>query len=71
MKQIFVIYDDSKMPGKEIKTITGAKSYGETIFKRVTLKDRMEAEIVKEKQVLTVLIIRVKKTMPLCLRHFR
>ena len=54
MKQIFVIYDDSKMPGKEIKTITGAKSYGETIFKRVTLKDRMEAEIVKEKQVLTV-----------------
>ena len=31
MKQIFVIYDDSKMPGKEIKTITGAKSYGETI----------------------------------------
>lgn len=54
MKQIFVIYDDSKMPGKEIRTITGAKSYGETIFKRVTLKDRMEAEIVKEKQVLTV-----------------
>ena len=54
MKQIFVIYDDSKMPGKEIKTITGAKSYGETIFKRVTLNDRMEAEIVKEKQVLTV-----------------
>ena len=54
MKQIFVIYDDSKMPGKEIKTITGAKSYGETIFKRVTLKDRMEAEIVKEKQVLTI-----------------
>ena len=48
MKRIFVIYDDSKMPGKEIKTITGAKSYGETIFKRVTLKDRMEAEIVKE-----------------------
>ena len=49
MKRIFVIYDDSKMPGKEIKTITGAKSYGETIFKRVTLKDRMEAEIVKER----------------------
>lgn len=54
MKQIYVIYDDSKMPGKEIKTITGEKSYGETIFKRVTLKDRMYAEIGKEKQVVSV-----------------
>ena len=61
MKRIFVIYDDSKMPGKEIKTITGAKSYGETIFKRVTLKDRMEAEIVKEKQVVSVFYYKGKQ----------
>ena len=55
MKQIYVIYDDSKKPGKEIRTITGDKTYGQTIFKRVTLRDRMFAEIEKEKQVAAVL----------------
>ena len=55
MKQIYVIYDDSKKPDKEIRTITGDKTFGETIFKRVTLRDRMVSEIEKEKQVVSVL----------------
>lgn len=60
MKQIYVVYDDSKMPGKEIRTITGDKSFGETIFKRVTLKDRMFAEIEKIKQVAAILTYKGK-----------
>lgn len=61
MKQIYVIYDDSKKPDKEIRTITGDKTFGETIFKRVTLYDRMVAEIEKEKQVVSVLYYGGKK----------
>lgn len=61
MKQIYVIYDDSKMPGKEIRTITGEKSFGETIFKRVTLQQRMFDEIEKEKQVVRIFTYRDKK----------
>lgn len=60
MKQIYVVYDDSKMPGKEIRTITGDKSFGETIFKRVTLQDRIFAEIEKIKQVAAILTYRGK-----------
>ena len=60
MKRIYVVYDDSKMPGKEIRTITGDKSFGETIFKRVTLQQRMIDEITKEKQVAKVLVYRGK-----------
>lgn len=60
MKQIYVVYDDSKMPGKEIRTITGDKSFGETIFKRVTLQQRMIDQISKEKQVAAVLTYRGK-----------
>lgn len=55
MKKIVVIYDDSQKPNKEIATITGNKSYGETIFKRVTLKDRMKEEIRKEENVIDIL----------------
>lgn len=56
MRKIYVIYDDSKMPNKEIKTITGNKSYGETIFKRVTLQNRMKEQIKKEKQVAGIFV---------------
>ena len=38
MKKVIVIYDDSLKPNKEIRSIPGDKSYGDTIFKRVTLK---------------------------------
>lgn len=55
MKKIVVIYDDSQKPNREISMITGNKSYGETIFKRVTLRNRMKEAILREKAVLKVL----------------
>ncbi|MBE5880976.1 MAG: hypothetical protein E7289_01505 [Lachnospiraceae bacterium] len=55
MKKVIVVYDDSLKPNKEIRTITGDKSYGETIFKRVTLKNRIKEEVSKNKAVLTML----------------
>ena len=58
MKRIYVVYDDSKMPGREIRTITGDKSFGDTIFKRVTLRERVFAEIEKVKEVAAVLYYR-------------
>ena len=41
MKDIVVIYDDSRKPNQDIKCITGEKTFGDTIYKRVTLKERM------------------------------
>lgn len=55
MKKIVVIYDDSLKPNKEIRTITGNNSYGDTIFKRVTLKNRIKEIILQDKSVLKVL----------------
>ena len=55
MKQIIVIYDDSIMPEHEVKSITGKKSFGDTIFKRVSLKRRMKEVIEKNPSVVTVL----------------
>ena len=46
------------MPGREIRTITGDKSFGDTIFKRVTLRERVFAEIEKVKEVAAVLYYR-------------
>lgn len=54
MKKLLVIYDDSIKPNKEIGTITGNNSYGDTIFKRVMLKNRMKSEILKNKAVVEV-----------------
>ncbi|MFT3982534.1 MAG: hypothetical protein QM697_01395 [Lachnospiraceae bacterium] len=55
MKKIIVIYDDSRKPNQEIKNITGKKSFGNTIFKRISLKKRMEALLLKEPVVLRFL----------------
>lgn len=51
MKDVYVIYDDLKKPAREIRTITGEKSFGETILKRVTLENRMREECLKNKAV--------------------
>ncbi len=40
MKKVIVIYDDSRKPDQEIRVITGYKSFGNTIFKRQSLKQR-------------------------------
>lgn len=61
MKKVIVVYDDSFMPNKEIRTITGDKTYGETIFKRVTLKNRMRDEVLKNKAVLEMLELKESK----------
>ncbi len=55
MNRLLVIYDDSMKPNKEVGTITGDKSYGDTIFKRIPLHSRIEAEIRNNKKVFEVL----------------
>lgn len=55
MKQIIIIYDDSIMPEHEVKSITGKKSFGDTIFKRISLKNRMKEVIKKNSSVVAVL----------------
>ncbi len=52
MKKVIVIYDDSRKPDREIRVITGHKSFGDTIFKRQSLRQRsgtmfLKYEIVK------------------------
>lgn len=61
MKRIYVVYDDSQMPGREIRTITGGKTFGETIFKRLTLFQRISDEIQKERQVAGIVVYKGKK----------
>jgi hypothetical protein len=43
MKKVIVIYDDSRKPDQEIRVITGHKTFGNTIFKRQSLKLRSKA----------------------------
>lgn len=40
-KKVTIVYDDTRQPNRDIKNITGKKGFGDTIFKRVTLKERM------------------------------
>ena len=42
MRKVTVIYDDSRKPNQDIRNITGKKSFGNTIFKRISLEARME-----------------------------
>ncbi|MCR5508377.1 MAG: aminoglycoside phosphotransferase family protein [Lachnospiraceae bacterium] len=46
MKKVLVIYDDSRKPGQEICMVTGGKSYGSTIFRRQSLKDRAKERFI-------------------------
>ncbi|MCR5419288.1 MAG: aminoglycoside phosphotransferase family protein [Lachnospiraceae bacterium] len=43
MKNVTVIYDDRTMPGRKVRSITGDKSFGETILKRVPLTERIRS----------------------------
>ncbi len=47
MKDIIIIYDDSRKPNQEIKSITGEKTFGDTIYKRITLRERMKKELLQ------------------------
>lgn len=39
-KQLAVIYDDTRKPGRDISSITGKKGFGDIIYKRLTLRER-------------------------------
>ncbi len=45
MKNVFVIYDDRKKPGYEIRGITGGNSFGNTIYKRKSLREIAEHHV--------------------------
>ena len=42
-RSVAVVYDDTRKPGKDIAGITGSKSFGQTIYKRQTLRERVAA----------------------------
>ena len=44
MRNVAVVYDDTRKPAKEIAAITGNKSFGETIYKRQTLRQRVAGQ---------------------------
>lgn len=48
MKKVTVIYDDSIMPCREVRNITGNKSFGNTIYKRIKLSSRTRTAVVKQ-----------------------
>jgi len=41
-RTVAVVYDDTRKPGRDIAGITGKKSFGETIYKRMTLRERIK-----------------------------
>ncbi len=41
VRNVAVVYDDTRKPGRDIAGITGNKSFGQTIYKRKTLKERV------------------------------
>jgi len=41
-KEVYIVYNDNRKPSWDIANITGKKGFGETIFKRRTLKERMK-----------------------------
>ena len=45
MKNVFVIYDDRKKPGYAIRGITGGNSFGNTIYKRKSLREIVEHHV--------------------------
>ncbi|MCR5355809.1 MAG: DUF1679 domain-containing protein [Lachnospiraceae bacterium] len=53
MKKVIVVYDDSRKPGQEICEVTGGKSYGNIIFKRQSLKERMRKRLSSDQSVYT------------------
>lgn len=50
-KKVVFIYDDSQRPNQKIREITGDKSFGETILKRKTLKERVLEQVEGKKNL--------------------
>lgn len=53
LKKIVFIYEDSKRPNSKVREITGDKTYGQTILKRKTLKQRIFEEISEKPYLFT------------------
>lgn len=47
LKKIIFVYDDMVIPGGAVKSITGNKTFGNTIFKKKTLRSRVLEEVEK------------------------
>ena len=58
MKQVMIIYDDRKMPDRKIRSITGEKSFGETILKRVPLQERLQRVCMSAKNARDFIILK-------------
>lgn len=50
-KKVVVVYDDTKKPNWDIRSITGKKGFGDTIFKRISLRQRMRMFFEKQPMV--------------------
>jgi hypothetical protein len=55
LKKVIVVYDDTAAADKLVKNITGPKSFGNTIFKRKTLKRRMTEILMTNNFILDVI----------------
>ncbi|WP_099466985.1 hypothetical protein [Konateibacter massiliensis] len=55
LKKVIVVYDDTVVADKLVKNITGPKSFGNTIFKRKTLKRRMTEMLLSNNFIVDVL----------------
>lgn len=51
MPQVAIVYDDSRKPGRDIAGITGNNSFGETIYKRQTLRERVASAFLNMDEV--------------------
>lgn len=47
LKKIIFVYDDMELPCGTVKSITGSKTFGNTIFKKKTLRNRVFEEVEK------------------------
>lgn len=55
LKKVIVVYDDTVVANNLVKNITGPKSYGNTIFKRKTLKQRMKEVLLSKNFIVNMI----------------
>lgn len=63
LKKVIVVYDDSVVADKLVKNITGPKSFGNTIFKRKTLKRRMTEVLMSNNFIVDVVDYREEDSL--------
>lgn len=63
LKKVIVVYDDTVVADKLVKNITGPKSFGNTIFKRKTLKRRMTEVLMSNNFIVDVIEYREGDTI--------